>query len=259
MTRRRLDPYTNERRAPMELLARLAGSTNYLVPTEGRSTAESRMTPLDVAHAIGSARDKFGSTVALAMACQRLADWPAVHQAGFPMLLARVDERSDIPGVVDGALRFRALIVLHDAFEDLVLPQRRRKWRVAIEESGVPDRAYRYLHREATALMEESANSASRDACTFLFAGDGLRALDESPSSRYALVLTSDRGGVRVWHSPDLARLGAAVGADLRGNDAAIAVLADLVRDASVAGRERTSGVLRLHGDLHAATYVVRP
>lgn len=256
MRRGRLDPYTTERREPMELLARLAGRSNYLVPTQGHSTAASRLTTLDVAHAIGTSAEKLGATVALAIACQRPWDWPVVHAAAYPRLLDDLREQRSHPGIVDGGLKFRARIVLYDAFHDLVRPAARRRWRDAIDESGVPDRAYRFIHKTATGLLQAAANSASRDACVFLFAPEGSAALADAPTSRHAIVLASDQGEIRVWHAPDLARLAADVGAALRDDDAAIAYLALLVRDAVQRGATRAAGALSLRGDLHAVTYV---
>ena len=48
------ETFTRTKREPLEVLALLAGSTAYKVPTEGRSTAEPSLTSLDVAQAIAA-------------------------------------------------------------------------------------------------------------------------------------------------------------------------------------------------------------
>lgn len=251
MSRRQLDPYTRERREPMELLARLAGGTTFLSAGAGRGGPT--LTALDVAYAVAASPEKLGAAVANAIVCQRPQDWPIIHELGYPRMLADLRQQQALPGVVTGALSFRARITLCDAFHDLVLPRQRRKWKQAIEDSGVPERAYRFLHKTATGLLQAWANTAARDACSFLFASDGLQR-DGAAPARHVIALASDHGDIRVWRADGIAELSAAVRADV-DDRAALLVLAELVRDAAARGQRRATGTLSLRGDSYSATY----
>jgi hypothetical protein len=166
---RRLDPHTREKREPLEILARLAGRTTFVL--RGDPTGAAPITPLDVAQALAASDDKLGVEVAMAIACQRPNNWPIVHQLGLPRLLAHLEAQRKMPGIVDGHRRFRARLALREAFDRLVAPAAQH---ATIRETALAwhcdARACRFLIRAATAILEDAANTAASDACAFLFA-----------------------------------------------------------------------------------------
>ena len=126
------------------------------------------MTPADVSHAIGTAGNKLGAAVAVSMACQRPVEWPVVHELGYPLLCDQLTHQRAMPGVIGGARRFRARIVLYDAFV-LIATGCRRAVDKCAAEAGIQANAYRFIHKTATSLLQSAANAAAADAVRFLF------------------------------------------------------------------------------------------
>lgn len=248
--RRKLDPFTRESRSPLEILAMLAGRTNFTTPVEGKSTKEPGLTALDVAHAISTSEEKLGAAVGLAVACQRPGEWPTVHALGYPRLLSEFQRQRDMPGVVAGAKQFRVHIVLRDAFHDLIHPLQRQSYRAAAKENGVDPAAYRFMHQLATAkLYDEYAAVAAGDACRFLFAP---MAKDYSGPS---LVLVDGAGAVNVMRARTVQAL-----ADVLAMSSAPMPKLDalwLLEEMLTPGaRQRTLGMLTFAGRRHVAVYV---
>lgn len=168
-TPRRLDPHTREKREPLEILARLAGRTTFVL--RGDPTGATPITPLDVAHAIAASEDRLGAAMGMAIACQRPVEWPLVHQLGLPRLLVDLESQRKMPGIVDGHRRFRARLALREAFDRLVAPAAKHS---TIRETALAwhcdARACKFLIRSATYILEDAANTAASDACAYLFA-----------------------------------------------------------------------------------------
>lgn len=169
------------RKEPLEWLAMLAGKSNYMIPVEGRSTAAPAITSLDVAHAIASAEDKVGAAVGLAVACQRPQLWMKVHEDALDRLREQLERQHLYPGVVAGERRFRARLVLRDAFDDLVFPARRVSYANAIERirdalgagrAPMSREVYAFIHKSATGMLQAASATAAGQACRFLFARD---------------------------------------------------------------------------------------
>lgn len=165
---RKLKGYEAERKEAIEWIAMLSTRSNFLSPGVGKSTAQFPVTPADVAHAIASSNDKLGTAVAVSMACQRPAEWPVVHELGYPLLCSQLTQQLAMPGVIAGARRFRARIVLYDAFASIATGYRRAMDKCAAE-AGIQANAYRFIHKTATSLLQSAANAAAADAVRFLF------------------------------------------------------------------------------------------
>lgn len=166
---RRLEPHTREKKEPLEILARLAGRSTFVL--KGTPTGSAPITPLDVAHAIAASEDKLGAAMGMAIACQREVEWPEVHRLGLPRLLAYLDGQRRFPGIVDGHRRFLARLALREAFERLVAPAVRHLTIHALSATWRCDhRPCSYLLRAARSVLEEAANNAASDACAYLFA-----------------------------------------------------------------------------------------
>lgn len=171
--RRGLDPYTRDRRTPIEVLSMLAGRSNFTMRSDWFGARSGQpITALDVAHALAASRDKLGAAMGFSIACQRADHWPIVHRLGYARVLRDLTTQRDAPGAVDGAHRYRARMVLFDAFVRLIGSARRQSIRDAARLARVREVIYRILLRRATAILEDAAASAAADACRFLFAND---------------------------------------------------------------------------------------
>jgi len=169
-TRHRLDPHTDARPEPIEILARMAGRSTFRTPKQPGATTAVPVTPLDIAHAVATAQDKLGSAMAMAMACQRPYEWHKVERTGHARVLAHLQAQRDYPGIVDAPYTHRARIALYDAFHDLIVPEHRRNLGVAAKDARMPRAMYRHLLRETCGYLEHAANTAAADACRYLFA-----------------------------------------------------------------------------------------
>lgn len=185
MRKKKADPYNEvdrERPAPIEILSRMAGRTNFLTPrTTASATNATPVTPLDIAHAIATASagckaphrervpNPLGASMAMAMACQWTHEWPKVEHLAMPRLCAELKGQRQMPNVIDGGLRFRARIALTDAFAELVHPTR-LSWARRAKAWRMPTEIYAFVARKAESMLEESANTAAADAVHFLFA-----------------------------------------------------------------------------------------
>jgi hypothetical protein len=255
--RRRLDPFTKEERSALEILAMLAGRTNYTVPTEGKSTKGPGLTALDVAHAISASSEKLGAAIGLAVACQR--DWDAgmVQELGYERLLREFHRQRAMPGVAAGALRYRVRLVLADAFRDLIWPQQRPSYRAAAKNRGIQAEIYRFMHRYATGKLDEYANTAAKDACTFLFAPMAQARewfeIREQQQYQESLVLADGDGRMRVVHADSPHALFSMI-----ANKEPVANEIDWLLDEMLkpGAHQRTLGVLTLQGRAHVAVYV---
>lgn len=179
---RKLKGYEAERKEAIEWIAMLSTRSNFLSPGVGKSTAQFPVTPADVAHAIASSNDKLGAAVAVSMACQRPAEWPVVHELGYPLLCSQLTQQLAMPGVIAGARRFRARIVLYDAFASIATGYRRAMDKSAAE-AKIQARAYRFIHKTATSLLQSAANAAAADAVRYLFSRMDRPAPEESESA----------------------------------------------------------------------------
>lgn len=257
----RRDPYTRDRPEPIEVLAKLAGRSNYLVPTEGRSTAAPAMTSLDVAHAIASAPEKLGAAMGLAIACQRPNEWGRVHELGYPRLLHELTHQRAFPGVVAGPLRFRARIGLRDAFSYLIAPTQAPPVKRLAASAGIDEHAYRFIYRQATGFLQAAANTAAAQACVYLFAPDRDDAgQGRDGSGMMTCIIGFETGQRQRWRASGAKALADRVAHDLvrasvEGDDVHMLCALILAEDADHTRRARYVGTLSLHG--HTGVVVV--
>lgn len=162
------------RREPLEILAILAGRSNYMVPVEGRSTTGPSLTPMDVAHALAASPEKLGAAMGLAIACQRRTEWPRVNSLSYPRLIEELEHQRARPGVIAGALRFRVRLVLWDAYQNLIAPTKRLPMKLAAKMVEMDEGAYRFLHKHITGFLYAAACTAAVDAIKFLFSEHGI-------------------------------------------------------------------------------------
>ena len=197
----RRDPFTTDKRTPIEILSRLAGRTNFITPRQGGGSRYP-ITDLDIAAAIATARDKLGSSMAMAIACQRPQEWDHVHERGRPRLVAELRTQREMPGVVDGPFVFRARIALYDAFHLLLYPTRRQPVRHASKVWGIGERVYGFLLHRAEAMLDAAANTAASDATKFLFR----EIIEHAGIDEPALIHITKSGELQVWLASDLKR-----------------------------------------------------
>lgn len=208
--RRRVDPFTQDKREPMEILARLAGRTNFILPPgqsrqrRGVRTTKSSVSRLlelarvcgmplpsrvgskhqsvsgpnprilsdiDIAQALGFARDKLGSNIAYSVACRSEAYRSRVLD-GMRRRVLRELSRKPIKLIRftagDGNLH-RVRIVVWDVFQDLVWPERRLPKRTRATSANMGYIQYCRLYREVQALMMNTGNDAAGDAIHALY------------------------------------------------------------------------------------------
>ncbi|WP_295567100.1 hypothetical protein [uncultured Stenotrophomonas sp.] len=159
-------------RDPLELLARMLVGGNYRVPDAGRATVPT-LTPADVAGAVGMMRNPVAKQAAMAVALRAEGDallrlgrsaarrlLRACRQVG-PAQPLRIDEPAD---------RWRMRLVLQDAVNDLVWPERKRSSQVAAKAAKMRKGDYLQVHRLATAVLNEAVEEGRKEFRIRLFA-----------------------------------------------------------------------------------------
>lgn len=252
--------HTNDRPEPIEILARMAGRTNFLTPKKTSASNAVPVTALDIAHAISYAGkdvvdargrtiqrgEQLGATMALAMACQRPMDWPKVQELARDRLINLLKRQNTHRDIVDGANAYRARIVLYDAFGDLIAPALRRNLREAARSARMRREPYRHLLKHARALLEGAANTAAARAVRYLFA---LAVVEHPLVGAVRAVSVGVSGEIVLWPRP--AR---EVNAHMPSADAID--VGELCREIVAAqGRERLPGVLSLRA---TSAHIVR-
>lgn len=158
-----------ERRSHIEVLSRLAGGTTYRTP-DGLGAQRGRgMGVDDLAHALGFVRDPLDQRLALAFACGTDAEWAAVQELAAPLLLKQLLGSPSARTLVLGAKKYRARLVLHDAFHDLVLARAPHSVKEAADRVRMSVRDYRLLYKGAAGFLETRAQEGARVACCALF------------------------------------------------------------------------------------------
>jgi hypothetical protein len=159
----------DERRTPLEILSRLAGSTTFKEPTVGRSTRGHSITNEDIAAALGYVKDPLQQRLALALACQTDAEWPAIRRLASAKLVRQLLGSHATRSLVAGKLRYRASVVLHEAFHDLALLRDPRPTPEGAQRLDMPPRDYRKLYRVVAGFIETLAQEGARTAVDALY------------------------------------------------------------------------------------------
>ena len=155
-----LTPWDTEGRDPLELIARLAGGTTFTEPSVGRGTSYPYVTSETIAGALGYVKDPLAQRLAMAMACQTTKEWRQVQQLARPRVLAHLRGSYKTRNLVRGHRRFRAQLVLFDAFHDLAL-RRAVSWRQAAVNANMREEDYRLLYQHTAAYLESLARTGA--------------------------------------------------------------------------------------------------
>lgn len=184
MSRRRpLDPFTREPREALELITMLTSTGSMHDPTQPHGTAPS-LTSLDVAQALAHAQDELGELMAMALACSLPSLREQVITLALPELVAAVRGCAVGEPLLRGAKRYRARVVLHYAFDDLLHPARSVPYREAARELSMRRRDYLWLHRQASGLLDNRARAAAGAARAAISDRGGLvRAAPAAPAA----------------------------------------------------------------------------
>lgn len=161
------DLWTEERPDPLEILSRLAGNTTFRLPSSG---GRANITIDDISHALGCVDDELASLLALAIATGNRKNWAKIHRLAYPKLIGQLlaDRRTRL--LVSGANRFRARLLMYDAFRDLLAP-RDVSWAESAKLCRMKQATYRQLHHAVTGFLRTEAVEAAYQACSILFGG----------------------------------------------------------------------------------------
>lgn len=163
--RRRLEPYTDGRPEPLEILSRLAGNTTFRMPVGGGIPS---ITTEDIAHALGKVKGDCSKLIAFAIATGNKRAWPEVHRMAYPRLIAELQGDRRTRSLVRGPDKFRARLALYDAFHDLVECTEPNCKRGALH-TGMTQRDYKTLYHAVAGFLKTNAVGAAHSACVRLF------------------------------------------------------------------------------------------
>lgn len=169
--RRGLTPHTDER-DPLELIARLLVSGSYRVPTEGRSSRPT-LQPCDVAGAMGYMRGRLERAAAMAVATRAGdAEIAQLSARAYRRVLRQVLALRSRPlDLEDGADRWRLRLVVYDAAQELVWPERRLPRAAAARRAKMRAAAYAEVHKVASGVLQQALADARAEFGRRLFAG----------------------------------------------------------------------------------------
>ncbi|MCD9087383.1 hypothetical protein [Stenotrophomonas sp. SY1] len=165
------EPWADEGRDPLELIARLLVGGSYRVPVEGRSTI-APLSSADIAAAVAYMPDVLEKHAALTVATR--ADGVAIAQLAL-LAHARVAEvvAAARPRPLDLSLpadRWRLRLATFDAAHELVWPEHRQPWGVLAKAAKMRRATYCEVHRAATAVLQAALNDGRREFHGRLFA-----------------------------------------------------------------------------------------
>lgn len=164
-------PGPESTRDPLELLARMVVSGSYRVPVEGRATL-APLSSADVAGALGMMRDPLAKAAALAVALRA----EGVDLARFGRLALQRAVRAlhhhdgHVPlGLDCPADRWRLRLVLQDAADDLVWPERKRPSAEAARAVKMRKGAYLLVYKIAEGTVRQALEDGRREFRIRLF------------------------------------------------------------------------------------------
>lgn len=178
MTRRRnrnrqdREPFLTERPDALELMARLLVGGGYRVPVAGTGTKRGLQSS-DIAAAAGYMQGRLGREVALAVATQADAQQVARCATRAYARCRRAIVQMKAPRALDmskPADRWRLRMIVYDAAQELVHPERRRPYRQLAIDTKMRAANYQRAHKVVTAELQELVNNARREFQTRLWA-----------------------------------------------------------------------------------------
>lgn len=152
-----------EGRSDLEILSRLGLGTTYRTPQAGRSTKRGSGTD-DLAHALGMVDDPLEQRLALALAVNTVAEWPAIEQLAGAPLLRQLRGSHATRKLVAGKLRHRATLMLREVFWDLVLGRIPRSSFLAAPTMKMKPAEYRALYDSTAGFIETRAHAGAHTA-----------------------------------------------------------------------------------------------
>ncbi|HHA2690817.1 TPA: hypothetical protein ACOEPG_002796 [Stenotrophomonas maltophilia] len=161
-----------DERDPLELIARMVVGGSFRIPTQGRSTA-AMLTAADVAGAVAMMRDPVGKQAATVVALR--SEGQALVLLGRSaarrvfrtcrQMGARAPLRMDDP-----ADRWRMRLILQDAVNDLVWPERKGPAQEAAKGAKMRKGAYLQAYALAFSVLTGSLEAGRREFRIRLFA-----------------------------------------------------------------------------------------
>lgn len=167
-------PEPTLQRDPLELIARMLVGGNFREPSNGRSSIQP-LTSADIAGAVGLMRDPVAKQAAVAVALRgqgvslaslgralarrvmRQIQWERRNGAGLAL---RMDEPAD---------RWRMRLVLQDAVNDLVWPERRVAAQEAAKAAKMRKSAYLRVYGIASSALSQALEDARAEFSARLF------------------------------------------------------------------------------------------
>lgn len=148
---------------PMEIIARLAGSTTYKEPGFAYGTRPG-MTNDEIDFVLSTVQDRLAADMARSIACHSALSWPNVLRLGYPYLLEAMRADPQLRDLAAGERRVRIQYVLQHVYHDLAAHRQRGNKDDAAKECGMRlqsyRRAYRFIEGELHALAHDAAETA---------------------------------------------------------------------------------------------------
>ena len=166
------EPWVDEGRDPLELIARLLVGGSYRIPVEGRGTT-APLGSADIAGAVAFMSDALEKHAALAVATR--AEGAALARLSllaYPRVAALVTDARPRPLDLSIAFdRWRLRLVIYDATHELVWPEHRQTWAALAKAAKMRRANYCEAHRCATSVLQAALNDGRREFHGRLFAG----------------------------------------------------------------------------------------
>lgn len=165
------EPWADEGRDPLELIARLLVGGSYRIPVEGRGTT-APLGSADIAGAVAFMSDALEKHTALAVATR--AEGAALARLSvlaYSRVAPVVTEARPRPlDLSTAADRWRLRLVIYDATHELVWPEHRLPWAVLAKAAKMRRSSYCEAHRCATSVLQAALNDGRREFHGRLFA-----------------------------------------------------------------------------------------
>lgn len=156
------DTYSTERPSPLELVARIVGTSSYRVPLEGKGTKQA-MSTSDITAAVGYMEDALERRVVMVTATRAGSEEIARMASLAYRRVVRVLRRQ--PGqpldLRNGADRWRLRLVVYDAALHMVWPERRRPMNELAKGAKMRSQNYRTVYHCASSALQEVLNNGT--------------------------------------------------------------------------------------------------